>query len=104
MLPEAAAALAPASAGSRLTTLIYVSGLGLGNHQCWRRGWELLFSKAGPSCSDVSSSRPSPTGQAARMGAATSTEGNDPAHVEAAGQVGTAFGTGLNPCWLRTRR
>lgn len=31
MLPEAAAAAAPAPPGSRLITLIYVSGLGLGS-------------------------------------------------------------------------
>lgn len=72
------------------------------HHQPWRRGWELPFS----SCSDMSSSGPSPPGWVVAMEADISPEEKLPAQVEAAGQVGPEqhFGTGLSPCCFQTRR
>lgn len=67
MLPEAAAAAAPASPGAQLITLIYVSGLGLGSTtQAPEEGLGVPILQ---SCSDMSSARPSPTDWVAQMGA-----------------------------------
>ena len=76
------------------------------SHQCWRMGLELLFSKARPSCSDMSSSRPNPRRLGSRDRGRQECRQERPSPRRVAGQVGLEqhLGTGLSACCPQTGR